>query len=490
MGNKVAELDKRSYELTAAGAATSQEEVTGGVRYAYQSYKLDLQKIEEAGKAQKEAENEAWKKGYEGAEDKDAYNQAHKDRIAAIDADMQAQMEAAKQVYAGRMSELLSGLREIYGNDEGLHLMESLWEKMDIQQQLNTLGEELRGELTPERAAEIAEIFTGWYQEVLGRDEESTAGTLEWDFTALTNGMDAALTEELKNFDAAGANSEYLTLLQGIFSSGALKDFNIDTSTLDGALSAAMGDLGANSAGGFAQGVEDGKTVINTAVTGAMTGSIAAAKSALDSHSPSKKFRAIGADAINGMILGVNSRRGALIAAVRSIALAAAQAARSALQINSPSKVFAQIGDYTGQGFEGGLKQSMMRARATMGALMNPAYLTGGNGSTSSVPSDAALTIDYDRLAAAMAQRQTVLVIFCPFGRGVDHRLRPAGRSHGAAADGAGEQWPGAGAQHGGGQQPGAGRVQAAGGHGIWRIKTWREKAGHGWSLTAGEAMS
>lgn len=63
-----------------------------------------------------------------------------------------------------------------------------------------------------------------------------------------------------------------------------------------------------------------------------------------------------------GLANGIASKRSAVMAQARSIANAAAAAIRSALQISSPSKVTTQLGEYTGEGFEIGLTDSLTRA--------------------------------------------------------------------------------------------------------------------------------
>lgn len=432
-GSKVNELDKRSYDLTVAGAATSQEEVTGGFRYAYQNYKLDVQAVEEEAAAQREAENEAWEKGYASAKDKDAFNTAHQNKIKEINQNAQKQMEALKQAYGGQVQKLLAGLQEYAGEDDpGLQLVQSIAEKLDIQQQLAGLQEELAGELTPERAQEIAQMFTGWYQDVLGSSEESTPGTLDWDFTALTNTIDASIQEELSNFDTAAGSSEYLTLLNGIFGSDALADFEIDTSTAEGAIKAAMGDLvqsattstseggseafySAGSSGGssYATGVSDaigdGQDNVQTAAHGLANSAQSGAASMKNSGV------SVGRNFAQSLARGITAGTPAIQNAARAAALAAKRAAESALQIHSPSKVSLKIGGYFSEGMADGILKNMrmVSGAATQLAGMAAAglkYTPVRRPGSTFAGAQSAQTIDYDRLAQAMAEHQTVLV--------------------------------------------------------------------------------
>ncbi len=106
------------------------------------------------------------------------------------------------------------------------------------------------------------------------------------------------------------------------------------------------------------------------------------------------------------------------IAKIRSAALAAALAAKkavqSALQIHSPSKVSMKLGGYFSQGMADGILKNARSVSLASGRMAEMAAsglrYTPVRRAASSVPSDVALTIDYDRLAGAMAQRQTVLV--------------------------------------------------------------------------------
>jgi len=65
-------------------------------------------------------------------------------------------------------------------------------------------------------------------------------------------------------------------------------------------------DIGMAMVKGLADGITGGAASVIAAITGVATGAIAAARKALDSHSPSRKFRAIGGDTTDGMKEGVD----------------------------------------------------------------------------------------------------------------------------------------------------------------------------------------
>ena len=77
-----------------------------------------------------------------------------------------------------------------------------------------------------------------------------------------------------------------------------------------------------------------------------------------------------------GLANGIASKRSAVMAQARSIANAAAAAIRSALQISSPSKVTTQLGEYTGEGFEIGLTDSLSRAVDSAARIVGTLNLT------------------------------------------------------------------------------------------------------------------
>ena len=123
----------------------------------------------------------------------------------------------------------------------------------------------------------------------------------------------------------------------------------------------------------------------------------------------------IGRNFAQALARGIASGMPFIQNAARSAALAAKKAAEAALQIHSPSKVSMKLGGYFSQGMADGILKNARSVSLASGRMAEMAasglrYTPVRRAAAYSVPSDAALTIDYDRLAAAMAQRQTVLV--------------------------------------------------------------------------------
>lgn len=71
-------------------------------------------------------------------------------------------------------------------------------------------------------------------------------------------------------------------------------------------LGLSLSDIGLAMVKGLADGITGGAASVIAAITGVAGGAIAAAKKALDSHSPSKVFASIGMDTSEGMALGVD----------------------------------------------------------------------------------------------------------------------------------------------------------------------------------------
>ncbi|MET9083741.1 phage tail tape measure protein [Streptomyces sp. NPDC004237] len=92
---------------------------------------------------------------------------------------------------------------------------------------------------------------------------------------------------------------------------------------------------------------------------------LSAAKSAIDSKSPSRLFAdEVGANITGGIAKGVTDTAGNAHAAVRSVALGMIAETSKTLGIASPSKVFRSLGIYVNEGLVDGLTGSMARVKA------------------------------------------------------------------------------------------------------------------------------
>lgn len=102
----------------------------------------------------------------------------------------------------------------------------------------------------------------------------------------------------------------------------------------------------------------------------------AAIRGALGAHSPATRMIPIGLDVAEGLAAGITSGTGLVTAAIVSVANAAVAAAKQALDIHSPSRVFAdEVGKMAVRGFGVGVKEE---ERSQAKVIRNAArYLTG-----------------------------------------------------------------------------------------------------------------
>jgi hypothetical protein len=138
------------------------------------------------------------------------------------------------------------------------------------------------------------------------------------------------------------------------------------------------------------------------AVTDAGKSISKAAATAFSSETGSAKTA--GGDMVQGLIQGANDKRSALIATFEGLMLAAILAAKHKAGIASPSKVFRGIGQNIADSFALGVDERMLSSQRAVERLVGVPANT-----SKSAPRAAALTIDYGKLADAMASRPTIL---------------------------------------------------------------------------------
>ena len=177
-------------------------------------------------------------------------------------------------------------------------------------------------------------------------------------------------------------------------------------------IAAALGQaaLGAEAAqaavGGMASGIASGGGAAVSAAAGISQGMVRALMSGASSAP------GIGAGFSAGLASGIASGGSAVIAAAVSVARAAAAAARSALQIHSPSRVTMALGEAFDQGFVKGVaarSPEVVRAVERVVAV-TPSGVAAARRETPA-PTAPGRGVDYERLAAAAASRPTVLML-------------------------------------------------------------------------------
>lgn len=183
--------------------------------------------------------------------------------------------------------------------------------------------------------------------------------------------------------------SQMYDQLQGIlFSGGALTDaqsafmgkFDLlrDFFGEDFLADVDLAENGGEIADSLGAGIESRLRSYDFASSGAEVGDNldAAIRGALGAHSPATRMIPVGLDVAEGLAAGITSGTGLVTAAIVSVANAAVAAAKQALDIHSPSRVFAdEVGKMAVRGFGVGVQREEKRQAKV---IRNAArYLTG-----------------------------------------------------------------------------------------------------------------
>lgn len=199
----------------------------------------------------------------------------------------------------------------------------------------------------PEGAREEIETAT---EAALGGDDGEPV-TVEQDVTA-----EAHVTTDVNTGEDSGIEQAVQDQIEQTVGVDVTADVSLNVSVSDSNATEVGVSAGQEIGNGIVSGLS-GKsaavTVAASAVAGSATTGIRGAY---------QQYYSAGQYLGTGLANGIASKRSAVMAQARSIANAAAAAIRSALQISSPSKVTAQLGEYTGEGFEIGLTDSLTRA--------------------------------------------------------------------------------------------------------------------------------
>ena len=139
-----------------------------------------------------------------------------------------------------------------------------------------------------------------------------------------------------------------------------------------------LAENGGEIADSLGAGIESRLKTYDFAGSGAEVGDNldAAIRGALGAHSPAARMIPIGLDVAEGLAAGITSGTGLVTAAIVSVANAAVAAAKQALDIHSPSRVFAdEVGKMAVRGFGVGVQQEeKQQAKVIRNAAR---YLTG-----------------------------------------------------------------------------------------------------------------
>lgn len=199
----------------------------------------------------------------------------------------------------------------------------------------------------PEGARE--EIETATESALGGSDGEPV--TVEQDVTA-----EAHVTTDVNTEEESGIEQAVQEQIQQTVGVDVTADVSLSVNVSDSNATEVGVSAGQEIGNGIVTGLSGKSAAVTVAASAVAGGATTGIRGAYQQYYSAGQYLG------TGLANGIASKRSAVMAQARSIANAAAAAIRSALQISSPSKVTTQLGEYTGEGFEIGLTDSLTRA--------------------------------------------------------------------------------------------------------------------------------
>lgn len=435
----------QAYKRVRAGATTNENDIMNALDYAYSHYKVDQQGIEDAARAAKAEADAAWENGMKTEEDRTA----HLETLAQIEQNKADQLADLENAYSEQVSELMAGVREAFSvvEPEMMGQVSSLGEKINVIDQLNQAletmqtGDDTAVAAVKEQVAQIISDVTG--EEVF--PSEMSFGRIESFVTELED----TVKEDLEAFEVSAddGTNPIATVFQAMFDSAAFEDFDIDTTTIGGKVSAMMNGVGTDAAAGIGAGAI---AYDFSGDTDTIAGNFESdARGSFQSNSPAKRMKPLGGDVAagigegaaefdftghastmaanaekaiygalstggmsagkaftTGISNGIMSGKSGVIRAAINVAQAAVTAIKTELDIHSPSRVGIALGANFGGAFGTGLQQSMQQA------VHIAKVMTGELVTAASIPSTMRMSMPNigQEIAVANAQAPTTPV--------------------------------------------------------------------------------
>lgn len=415
-------LGEAQFKVVRSGAQADEATISGAISFKISEFRMDEQSAKDAYDAAIEELNMKFGKGEIS---KAEYDAGVQDAQATRDAAVQQAQDAFDKAFA----QIIKGIAKSEGNDAAL---QSVMENMVNRTQFSSLMDGLMRELmkqTPNPA--VVQGYRTQINSMLGEILGDAYDPSDLDY-AIKSGDQQVLGiffDELlaaDKFDVS-ALSEVLGGKVGeawsaALESKALTGTGFDVTTTQEQLAALLGAMDMQPVGADVMaGVGEGMATADLSADAlrAEKNIENSLRTALDSHSPSKKMNPIGADvaagvgqgmgeydfggdaetmaqsaksaaatAMNGsginagkmfsagIATGILSGRSGVISAAISVARAAVSAMRSELQIHSPSRVTQKLGEMTGQGFEQGMVESLNAAIRSAQGIVGSMNLT------------------------------------------------------------------------------------------------------------------
>lgn len=356
------ELGSAEYNIVRAGGSTDTNTIAQGVQWAYQTFKVDTKAAEDAAAQQRAELLKLFKSGQVSPEE-------HLAREAEIAAELDTSNERTKEIYRSRMADLLQGVYEAYETSGDVSLDEErLKSLIGAQKILNAATEQLGNEnLSDSQKAElrakvqgvIDSVFPGMQfdAEMLGRDLPDMVAIIDQEIAA--------------QLETLGDDNPWLDTVNGIFESGAMEPFDIDTTNVEAAIGTAMGLIGDSAITGLSESMTAQESAVETALQTTVN-------DAADSVGGYNAAYKPGQDIGDGLVAGVNSKKASATYAGHMLGKAVTAGIRQELLIASPSKATYKLGAFTGDGFINAVRDKTPEARKAMRKMVSTDGIDGG----------------------------------------------------------------------------------------------------------------
>ena len=227
----------------------------------------------------------------------------------------------------------------------------------------------------------IDSVFPGMQfdAEMLGRDMPDIVAAIDQEIAA--------------QLETLGDDNPWLDAVNGIFESGAMEPFNIDTTNVETAIGTAMGLIGDSAITGLSESMTAQESAVETALQTTVNG----AADSVDGYNAAYKP---GQEIGNGLVAGVNSKYNSALYAGRMLGKAVTAGIRQELLIASPSKATYKLGEYTGDGFINAVRAKTPEAQRAMRRMVSADGIEGSEARVSAAQTGTAqagnnVTVNY-----------------------------------------------------------------------------------------------
>ena len=338
----------------------------------------------------------------------EAYNKMYSDLSENIQGQMQLFEKFSSEIKLSKEEILENMQSQITGITEWADNIESLADRGINQGLLQYLAD-----MGPQGAGYVA-AFVEMTDEELQKANEMFSESMEIPTSTAANIMDS--------YDKAAQNAG-IGYIKGLASKeGDVR--NASNTLAETSLIAAMQtleehspskktqEIGENFDEGLRLGIENKKERVLAVITQLATNAITKTKVGL----PPEEFKEIGRRVAEGLQEGIESGKSGVIATIQELCNATIQTAKSALDIHSPSKKFAYLGEMSGEGYITGWQETMENIDAIIADCMPKASIdmkqSGNRGIAEAVTS--AISLQNDRVAAVCTDMLNVMSRYLP----------------------------------------------------------------------------